>query len=105
MMSNKDEHCFQCQEPGHIRRQCPHALTSDVMNVVNMDILSWTSLIKCPLPEHQCHITRHIEITTPDQALDTAEKIEKEETDPDYSLAVVDIAAPAVVTCTEVTPD
>ena len=75
------------------------------MNVMNMDILSWTALIKYPLPEHQCHITRHAEIATPDQALDNAEKIVKEETDPDDSLAIVDITVPAILTCTEATPD
>ena len=75
------------------------------MNVMNMDILSWTVLIKYPLQEQQCHITRHIEITTPDQALDTAEKIKKEETVPDHRLDIVDIAALAIMTCTEVAPD
>ena len=24
MMSNKDDQCFQCQEPGHITQHCPH---------------------------------------------------------------------------------
>ena len=28
------------------------ALTSDVMNVMNMDILSWTALTEYPLQEH-----------------------------------------------------
>ena len=56
---------------------------------------------------------RHTSITsqgtqktaTPGQALDTAEKIEKEETSPDYSLDIVDIAAPPIVTCTKAAPD
>ena len=78
MISNEDDWCFQCQEPGHIAWHCT-ALTSDVINVMNMDTLSWTALIKYPLQEHQCHITRHIEITTPDQALDTAKKMAKED--------------------------
>ena len=81
------------------------ALTSDVMNVMNMDILSWTSLIKYPCLEHLCHITRHIEIATPDQALESTEMIEKEETGPDHSLDIVDITAPALITHTEAAPD
>ena len=60
--------------------------------------LSWNALIKYPLPEHWCHITRHIEIATPDQALDTTKETKKEETYPDHSLAIMDIAAPATVT-------
>ena len=63
------------------------ALTSDVINVMNLDILSWTALIKYPLLEHQYHITRHIETAIPDQALGTTEKIKKEETGPDPNLA------------------
>ena len=35
MMSNEDDQCFQCQEPGHIAWHCP---TSDAMNMKNMDI-------------------------------------------------------------------
>ena len=81
------------------------ALTSDVMNVMNMDIMSWTALIKYSLLEHLCHTTRHIEISKPDQALDTAEKIKKEETGPDHSLDIVGIAAPTIMTSTEAAAD
>ena len=81
------------------------ALTSDVMNVMNMDILSWTVLTKYPLQGHWHHFTRHIEIATPDQALDTAKKIEEEEMGPDHSLDIADITAPAIMTCTKATPD
>ena len=42
------------------------ALTSDVMNVVNVDISSWTTLTEYPLQEHWHHNTRHTEIFTPD---------------------------------------
>ena len=41
----------------------------------------------------------------PGQALDTNRKTKKEETGPDHSLDTADITAPAVVTCTEATPD
>ena len=81
------------------------ALASDVMIVMNMDILSWTALTKYPLQEHQCHITRHTGIDISDQALDTAEKIEKEKTDSDHSLDIADNTAPTLVTHTEVTPN
>ena len=72
---------------------------------MNMDILSWTALIKYPIQEHQHHITRHIEIATPHQALDTAKEIEKEEKGPDHSLDIVDITALAIMTCREAAPD
>ena len=81
------------------------ALISDVLNVMNMDISSWTAITKYPLQEHWCHITKHTETTTPDQALDTTERTEKEETGPDLSLDTADITAPAAMTCTETTPD
>ena len=42
------------------------ALTSDVMNLMNMDILSWTALTEYPLQEHWHHTTRHTEIATLD---------------------------------------
>ena len=29
MMLNKDNQCFQCQEPGHIARHCPHIRCHD----------------------------------------------------------------------------
>ena len=86
MMSNEDDQFIQSQEAGHNMQHCPH-------------------IIKYPLQEHQCHITRHIEINTPDQALDTAMKIKKEETGPDHSLNIVDIATPAIMPCTEAAPD
>ena len=41
------------------------ALTSNVMNVMNMNISSWTALTKYPLQEQQYHITRHTETATP----------------------------------------
>ena len=47
------------------------ALISDVMNVMNMDISSWTALTECPFQEHWHHTTRHTEIATPDKALGT----------------------------------
>ena len=77
------------------------ALTSYVMNT---DISSQTVLTEYLLQEHQCHTTRHTEIVTPDQAQGTTGKIEKVETDPDYSLDIADITAPAIMTCTEAVP-
>ena len=41
----------------------------------------------------------------PGQAIDTTEKTETGETDPDHSLGIADITAPAIMTCTEATPD
>ena len=53
-----------------------------------------------PVPHHW-----HIDIAILDQALDTAIKIEEEETGPDHSLNIVDIAALPIVTCIEAPPD
>ena len=50
-------------------------------------------------------MARCTETATPSQALDTIEKIEKEETGQDHSLGIADITAPATVTSTEATPD
>ena len=51
---------------------------------------------KYPLQEHWHHTTRHKELAVQNQALDTAEKIEKEETGTDHSLDIADITALAV---------
>ena len=79
------------------------ARTSDVMNVMNIDISSWTALTKYPLQEHCHHITRHTETTTPDWALDTTGRTNQEETGLVGSLDTADITAPANVTYTEAT--
>ena len=61
-------------------------LTSDVMNVMNMGISSWTALTEYTLQEHLHHTTRHIEIATTDPAPGSTGKTEKVETGPDHSL-------------------
>ena len=60
---------------------------------------------KYHLQGHQHNITRHTETTTPGQAVDTTEQLAKGETGPDHSLASADSAAPAIMTCTNATPD
>ena len=60
---------------------------------------------KYPLHEHCHHTTRHTEIATPDQALDTTGKTKKEETSPDHSLNTANIVVPAIRTCTEAASD
>ena len=81
------------------------ALTSDVMNVMNTDISSWSTLTGYPLQEHQHHITWQTETATPDWAPDTTGKTKIKETAPDHSLDTEDTTAPAVITCTEATPE
>ena len=81
------------------------ALTLDFMNVMNTDILLWTALTGYPFQEHWHHTTRHTETATPDQALDTTGKTKKEQTSPDHSLDTADTTAPAIVPCTEASPD
>ena len=81
------------------------ALTSDVMNVINTDILSWTALteytLEYPLQEHH---KAHRNYNTRSSSR-TIGKTEKEETGPDHSLDTADIIASAIMTCTEVIPD
>ena len=60
---------------------------------------------KKPLQQHWHHITRHRETATPGQALDITGKTKKEETGPDHSVNTADIAAPAIMTCTEAVPN
>ena len=55
------------------------------MNVMNMDISSWTVLTEYLLQEHQCHTTRHTEIMIPNWAEGTTRKIKKVDTDPDHT--------------------
>ena len=74
------------------------ALTSDVMNVMNTDISSWTAFTEYPFQKHQHHITRHTETAKPDQAPDTTRKTEKEATSLDPNLDRADITDPAIVT-------
>ena len=62
------------------------ALTSSVMNMMNMETLSWTALTEYPLQEHWHHTTRHTETATTDLALGTTGKTDKEETGPDHTL-------------------
>ena len=81
----------------------PH--TSSVMNVMNLDTLSWTAIIEYPLQGHWHHTTRHIENATTDLALGTTGKTEKEGTGPDHSIDTAHIAAPATMICTEATPN
>ena len=61
--------------------------------------------LEYPLLEHCHYITRHTEVTTPDQALDTTGKTKKEDTGPDHSLDIADITATAIMTCTEAALD
>ena len=81
------------------------ALTSDVMNVMNTDTLSWTALTEYLLQEHWHHTTRHTEITTPQWASGTTRKIKKVETDPDDSLDTANTVALPIMTCIEAAPD
>ena len=79
------------------------ALTSSVMNVMNLDPLSWTPPTEYPSQGHQHHTTRHAEIATTDQALGT--KTKKEETSPNHSVDTENFIAPAIMICTEATPN
>ena len=75
MMSNKDDQCFQCQEPGHIAQQCPHIRCHECEEYGHI-------VMDCPMKYHlqtyQHNITRCTETATSGQALGTAKKIRKE---------------------------
>ena len=72
MMSNGEDQCFQCQEPGYIIHDT--ALTSSAINVMNLDTSSWTALTEYPLQGQWHHTTRHTEIATKDLTLETTRK-------------------------------
>ena len=55
MMSNVEDQCFQCQEPGHITCHCPHITSPECDEYGHI-------IMDCPhraLQEHQHHATRH----------------------------------------------
>ena len=74
-------------------------LTLGTMNATNAVKLSWPAPTKYLLLEHQQHITRHTNVTMPDQAWGTTGKIEKDEMSPDHSPTTEDITAWVIAIC------
>ena len=70
VMSNREDCCVKNQDISH-----DIALTLGTMNVMSMDILSWTVHTEYLLQELQQHITNHTKITMPDQVWGTTVKI------------------------------
>ena len=67
MMSIDEDRCVQCQEHGHIARNCP---TLGVSNVISMVTLLWIGLTGFLLQEPQQRITNpnYTKVTRPGQA-------------------------------------
>ena len=102
MMSNEDDQCFQCQEPGHFAQHCPDIRCHECEECGHI-------VIDCPhkippggTPAQHHKVHRN---ATPGQALGTTKKIKKGETGPDHSPGIADITAPAITTCTEAALD
>ena len=72
VMSNEEDCCFKCLEPGHISQI---SLILDAMSVMNMVTLSWTVHTEYLLQELQQLTTNLTEVTMPDQVWDTTIKI------------------------------
>ena len=77
--------------------------TSDAMNAMNTDRLSWTALTKYHLPGHQHHTLRHTEVIITGPLQGSTTKTEEEETDPNLSQDTAGITAQATIDLTEIT--
>ena len=85
IMSNDEDHCFQCQGLGYITRNCPNIRFS---NVMSMATLSWIVHIGFLLWEPQQNITNPdlTEATSIDQVPGTTMKTGTGEVIPDHNL-------------------
>ena len=103
MMSNDEDHSFQCQEQGHIARNCP---TLGVSNVMSMVTLSWIVHIGYLLWEPQQNITNPdlTEATPTDQDQDTTMMTGTGEVIPGHNLIFTDVTAQVIMTHIEATP-
>ena len=84
MVSNDEDHCFQCQEQGHIAEI---VLTLDALNVMSMVTLSWIVHIGYLLQECQQNITNPdlTEAAPLDEVQDTTMKIGTGKVIPNHS--------------------
>ena len=100
MMSNEDNWCFQCQEPGHITWHCPCIRCHEceecrhiVMDCPNKILPSDT-----PAQHHRVHRNHNIRSSSRHHQEDW-------EIGPDHSLDIADIKALAIMACTEAATD
>ena len=69
MMSNNEDHCFQCQEQEYVARNCPHIR---FFNVMSMDTLYWivhTGYLFWE-PQQSTMNPNHTKTTMPGQQMD-----------------------------------
>ena len=61
MMSNEEDRCFQCQEPGHIAQHCPHITCHECEEYrhINMDCPHRIPPSGTPVPHHKAHRYHH----------------------------------------------
>ena len=104
MMSNDEDHCFQCQEHGHIARNCPNirCFECDEYGLIVMDCPHRISPSATPAKHHQ---SKPKNTTTPGQAPDTTAKAGTGEAVPDLSHISTDITAQVSMIHIEAIPD
>ena len=102
MMSNEEDHCFQCQEQGHI---VWNYLILNASSVMSMITLSWIVQTRYLLQEPQQLIPNPnlTEATMPDQGQGATMKTGTGQVDPDHNLIFEDITAWVVTVHTEAT--
>ena len=94
VMSDKDNCCFQCQEPGHITQNCPHIRLYECENLFTLSLTVHTKYL---LQELQQLITNITEITMPGQVQGITVTVETDKADPDHSLTFEDIPAHVIM--------
>ena len=103
MMSNDEGYCFQCQEQGHIARNCPNTrcFECDEYGHIVMDCPLRIPTLGTPPNITNPDLT---EATPPDQVQDTTTKTGTVKVVPDHNLIFTDIAAQVIITHTEAAP-
>ena len=103
ILCNDEDHCFHCQEQGHMARICPNirCFKCDEYGYIVMDCPHRIPPSGTPTKHHQPrpHSSHPL-----DQVQDTAVKTGTSEVIPDHNLIFTDIAAQVVMTHTEAAP-
>ena len=103
MMSNEEDHCFLCQEQGHIARNCPNirCLECDEYGCIVMDCPQMIPPLGTPAKHHQCRPHRNCPI----RSISRHHHEDRDRQSHSRSQShFTDIAAQVIRTCTETAP-
>ena len=66
MMSNEEDQCFQCQEPGHIAQYCPHirCYECDDYGLIIMDFPHKIPPLGTLVPHYKAHRNHHTRLSS-----------------------------------------